>query len=57
MNWNFDHLRLLCALNLAVGAVAVYGPLAVVGGHPHMLPWIASLFFMIGWLIGPFFGD
>ena len=51
MNWNFDHLRLLYALNGAMGMVAFYGPFAVVAGHPSHIPWFASMGFMIGWLI------
>lgn len=51
MNWNYNHLRLLYALNFAVGGIAVYGPIAIVMGSPVGIPWIASLFFMIGWLI------
>ncbi len=50
MNWNFNRLRLLMALHFAVGATAVYGPLAVITHTPTMIPWVASLWFMIGWM-------
>ena len=54
MNWNFDRLRLLYALNFALGMTAIYGPLAVAVGRPGAIPWLASMGFMIGWLMGPF---
>ncbi len=38
MNWNFDRLRLLYALNGAMGAAAVYGPMWVITGHPGAIP-------------------
>lgn len=49
MNWNYDFLRFIIALNFSVGAVAVYGPFAIISGHPTAMNWIAALFFMIGW--------
>lgn len=52
MNWNFNRLRFLFALHTAMASLIVYGPFAIILHQPKMIPWLASMFFMLGWMIG-----
>jgi hypothetical protein len=51
MNWDFNHLRFYMALNVSMASLLVYGPFAIITHQPKMIPWLASMFFMLGWLI------